>query len=210
MNDDNDDHIWTLSMNEKNDNIPIVMIAGFGAGIGFWAKNLEEISDDRPLYAFDVLGFSQSSRPIFPQDPKEIEEYFIKSIEKWREAMKIEKMILLGHSFGGFLSSSYTLKYPEKIEHLILVDAWGHDETPDFQDFPLWKKSVAYSVRVILPFSMMRSFGEKLIKTCRPDLLEKFTDVVDEFTASQYINHCNNKNPSGEEAFHRFTIVGPW
>lgn len=190
------------------------MIAGFGAGIGFWTLNLEEISANRPVYALDVLGFSKSSRPSFPQDPKEIEDQFIESIEKWRDALKIDKMILLGHSFGGFLSSCYAVKYPERLEHLILVDAWGHDETPDFQDFPLWKKSVAYSVRLMCgPFSMMRSFGplgEKLIKTLRPDLLEKFKDVVDESTISHYIYHCNNANPSGEEAFHRFTIVGPW
>lgn len=46
---------------------------------------------------------------------------YVNSIEKWRENMKIERMILLGHSFGGYLSTAYTIKFPERIEHLILA-----------------------------------------------------------------------------------------
>lgn len=210
-----DDYVWTFSANENNKNVPIVLVHGFGAGIGFWSLNVEELSQDRSVYAFDILGCSKSSRPLFSSEPKEIEDQFVDSIEKWRESLGIEKMILLGHSFGGFLTSCYAVKYPERLEHLILVDAWGHDETPDFQDFPLWKKSVAYSVRLMYgPFSMMRSFGpfgERLIKTLRPDLLEKFTEIVDESIISQYIYHCNNQmNPTGESAFHKMTQVGPW
>lgn len=50
------DDIWTLSINTESDNVPIVMLHGFAAGIAFWLMNLDEISADRPLYAIDLLG----------------------------------------------------------------------------------------------------------------------------------------------------------
>lgn len=107
-------------MNTESKNMPIVMIHGFGAGIAFWVMNLEEISKDRPLYAMDLLGFGRSARPKFSSDSDEIEQQYVDSIERWRNVMNIDKMVLLGHSFGGYLSSAYAMKYPENVEHLIL------------------------------------------------------------------------------------------
>jgi pimeloyl-ACP methyl ester carboxylesterase len=140
---------------------------------------------------------------------------FVLSIEKWREAMKIEKMILVAHSWGGFLASSYSLKYAEHVEHLLLVDPWGLDANPDMKDFPLWKLTVAYAVRLMVGcFTMVRvfgPFGNYLIKNVRPDLLEKYNSVCEPSVFGEYIYHCvNQSNPTGEAAFHKMTSVGPW
>lgn len=71
------------------------------------------MSKDRTLYTFDLLGFGRSSRPKFHGSCEEVEHMFVQSIEEWRKAMSLEKFILIGHSFGGYLVSSYTLKYPD-------------------------------------------------------------------------------------------------
>jgi pimeloyl-ACP methyl ester carboxylesterase len=49
------------------------------------------------------------------------EKQFIRSIEEWRKEANVKKMILLGHSMGGFLGTSYALTYPDRVEHLILA-----------------------------------------------------------------------------------------
>jgi len=39
--------------------------------------------------------------------------------------MNIEKFILVGHSFGGYISTHYAEKYSTRIQHLILISACG-------------------------------------------------------------------------------------
>ena len=80
----------------------------------FQALNLDGLSENRTVYAFDMLGFGQSSRPKFAKTPEEAEQELVESIEQWRAALGIDKMILLGHSFGGYLVSCYALKYSHR------------------------------------------------------------------------------------------------
>lgn len=93
---------------------PLVMVHGFGGGVGLWVLNMDQLSASRPLHVFDLLGFGRSSRPRFPRDAQGAEEEFVSSIEAWRQEMGIPNMILLGHSLGGFLAASYSLKYPDR------------------------------------------------------------------------------------------------
>jgi abhydrolase domain-containing protein 5 len=52
---------------------------------------------------------------------EEAEDFFLDSLAAWRKEMKMPKMILMGHSLGGYLAATYALRYPEDVEHLILV-----------------------------------------------------------------------------------------
>lgn len=59
-------------------------------------------------------GFGRSSRPAFSSDALEAEKQLVQSVEEWRREMKVDKMILLGHSMGGFLAASYAMRYPDR------------------------------------------------------------------------------------------------
>lgn len=60
------------------------------------------------------LGFGRSSRPSFSTDALIAEKQLVKSVEEWRREMNINKMILLGHSMGGFIATSYSMDYPDR------------------------------------------------------------------------------------------------
>ncbi len=78
----------------------------------------------------DLAGFGRSSRCSFNSDPALAEFQYVSALEKWREQVGLKKMILLGHSFGGYLSAAYALRHPNNVQHLILADPWGFLEKP--------------------------------------------------------------------------------
>lgn len=121
----NGNHLWTLTFSSEHvkSKTPLVLLHGFGGGVGLWAQNLDTLSQHRPVFALDLLGFGQSSRPLFSTDAQEAEDQFVDSIEQWRAKVGLESMILLGHNLGGYLAVSYSIKYPNRyVKENIYVD----------------------------------------------------------------------------------------
>jgi len=70
---------------------------------------------------------ANSSRPPFPKrknkrgeseiddSVERAEDFFTDSLEQWREKNKIDEMVLVGHSLGGYLSAAYALKVKKRI-----------------------------------------------------------------------------------------------
>lgn len=61
----------------------------------------------------------------------EAEAFFVDSLEEWRQKMGLEKMTLIGHSLGGYLSVVYALKYPTRVSKIILLSPAGVPRGPE-------------------------------------------------------------------------------
>lgn len=117
----------------------LVMLHGYGAGLAFFYKQYEPLSR-RPgwsLYSLDLLGMGRSSRPPFRIHAKdregkitEAENWFIDALEEWRVARGLKTFTLLGHSLGGYMAVAYALKYPGRLDKLILASPVGVPEDP--------------------------------------------------------------------------------
>ncbi|CAH6720393.1 cardiolipin-specific deacylase 1, mitochondrial [[Candida] jaroonii] len=106
----------------------IVIVHGYGASLGLFLFNFGHLSSipGIRIHAIDLLGFGLSARPSFPkfkndtvEQVEAVENWFIDSLEEWRIKRKINNFVLIGHSFGGYLSSCYAMKY-HKIQNPIL------------------------------------------------------------------------------------------
>jgi abhydrolase domain-containing protein 5 len=200
---------------------PLVMVHGFAAGIGIWILNLDWLAQNinRKIYAFDLIGFARSTRAPFDMNG-DIEGQFVESIEKWRVKMGIEKFILLGHSFGGYLSASYALRYPNRVSHVILADPWGIQDRQSSPNrntyrFPIWVRVANAIFQSFNPLAVLRAtgpYGPSLVHKFRADLKEKFRPKLhdDCHKFLNYIYHCNAQTATGETAFKGLTLPYGW
>ena len=107
---------------------PLVLIHGYMNGAAYFYRNFGGLSRYfSRIYSLDWYGAGLSSRPKLAQ--KDIHEsVFVDSLEQWRKENGIDKMILAGHSMGGYLGVAYCEKHPERVERLILISPVGVPE----------------------------------------------------------------------------------
>ena len=97
-----------------------------------WA-GLEPLTNDYEFHYYDQRGCGQSTRPIdtfesssYYQNVKTLDQTLglgaqIADIERIRQILGEEKLIIMGHSWGGFLASLYAAEFPDRVEAMILV-----------------------------------------------------------------------------------------
>ncbi len=112
-----------------------VLIIHGGPGQPFTqpVSGLELLTDDFRFHYYDQRGCGESSRPIDRFDSPNTYENMqrldqtlglgaqIADIERIRQILGDDKLILIGHSWGGFLASLYAAEFPEHVEALVLV-----------------------------------------------------------------------------------------
>ena len=98
----------------------------------FW-KIVKPLSEKYHLVMIDIIGMGASSRPEFNvKDPEKVDEYLIDWLEKWRVQMgNMKEFVLAGHSFGGYISGLYAIKYPENIKKLLMLSPLGVSRIPE-------------------------------------------------------------------------------
>jgi pimeloyl-ACP methyl ester carboxylesterase len=92
-------HTYNPQAKRAGQRSPLVLLHGFGAGIGFWLLNIDALAEQHEhVYAIDLLGCGRSSRPRFrAKTSAEAEQFFVDALERWRIQVNLDKMILLGN-----------------------------------------------------------------------------------------------------------------
>lgn len=100
---------------------PIVVLhGGPGKDQGYLLPQMLELSKDHELIFYDQRGSGQSLTT--PLDAEHINtDQFVEDLEALRLALGLEKITLLGYSWGGFLALCYAIKYPQTLSSLILM-----------------------------------------------------------------------------------------
>ncbi|CUG91429.1 Hypothetical protein, putative [Bodo saltans] len=105
---------WDCSERDGGKKHTVVLIHGFADGVGSWAKNWEYLSRNYNVHAIDLPGFGRSlrERRLFGS-PHEAMRYYHDALHNWFGEVGIppnQPITVVGHSFGGYVSTRYTME----------------------------------------------------------------------------------------------------
>src|SRR5215212_234393 len=97
----------------------VVLLHGLGGNSTNWAFNTPALAQKFRVVVPDQVGFGGSDKPLINY---RIGTY-VDFLDKLLAELKVERATLVGNSMGGWVASLYALRYPAKVERLVLVDS---------------------------------------------------------------------------------------
>lgn len=104
---------------------PVVLIHGSGPGVSAWANwrlTLPALSEQHRMLAPDVLGFGYTDRPAGGRYDLEA---WTEHLVGFLDALELERVSLVGNSFGGALALNVAATAPGRVDKLVLMGSVG-------------------------------------------------------------------------------------
>ncbi len=108
-----------LNFIEQGQGQPMVLLHGNGENSSYFVHQIAHFSKSYRIIAIDTRGHGQSPRGERPFAIKQ----FAEDLKDFLDARNITKAVILGFSDGGNIALEFALKYPERVEKLILNGA---------------------------------------------------------------------------------------
>ena len=105
---------------EGEDNA-ILCIHGITANCRCWDVIADALSPSHRVLAMDLRGRGLSEAPSAGYSM----EHHCRDILAVLDDLGLERVVLMGHSLGAFISVVFGAKYPERVDSIILVDGGG-------------------------------------------------------------------------------------
>jgi pimeloyl-ACP methyl ester carboxylesterase len=104
-------------------NTPVLLLhgGGYDSAALSYKHSISPISEHYRVFAPDWPGYGQSDKPKMEYTT----EYYVGFLDRFMDALGLEKASLVGISMGGAISLGFALRSPKRVEKLVLVDSHG-------------------------------------------------------------------------------------
>ena len=104
----------------------VILLHGLGGSAENWhfnaaITNILPLAANYHVIAPDQVGFGKSDKPLI----KYRVGTYVDFLDKFMAELKIEKASLVGNSMGGWVAGLMAIKYPNRVEKIVLADAAG-------------------------------------------------------------------------------------
>ncbi len=116
-----------LSIEEFGHGVPIVLLHGFPLGHTIWEPLVPLLQDEARLILADLRGYGTSPDGEVDHSMRLLAEDVLALLDR----LELEKVILAGHSMGGYVALSFAHAYPHRLAGLALIASQADPDLPE-------------------------------------------------------------------------------
>ena len=127
---------------------PVVLLHGLSDSHLTWRRVAPDLAKERPVLALDLPGHGLSERP----DASYELSWYAHVVAGWLEKRNLDRVDIVGHSFGGGVALTLLLECPNRLRRLALVASGGLG------------REIAMSLRLASIPKLVERFGQPFMK----------------------------------------------
>ncbi|KAB2335628.1 proline iminopeptidase-family hydrolase [Bacillus mesophilum] len=132
--------VWYQKHVGEGTGTPVIILHGGPGSSHYSMQDLKILAKDRPVIFYDQLGCGKSERP----NDKSLWhiDRFVEELGQVREALNLDEVHILGHSWGTTLAAAYLLTKPAGVKSVIFsspclsAPLWAEDQERNRQLLP--------------------------------------------------------------------------
>jgi pimeloyl-ACP methyl ester carboxylesterase len=138
---------------------PLLLLHGIAGSSRTWRDVIPRLADRFTVIAPDLMGHGQSEKPIGDYSLGA----FASGIRDLLEVLSIDRITVVGQSFGGGVAMQLAYQHPERCERLVLVDSGGLGREVSWMLRFMTLPGSEYVMPVIFP-GFVRDWGDSLFR----------------------------------------------
>ncbi|PWB19389.1 alpha/beta fold hydrolase [Flavobacterium sp. HTF] len=116
-----------ISFTDSGQGTAIVLLHGFLENKIMWNEYADFFSEKYRVITIDLLGHGESDCLGYVHEMEDNAG----AVNEVLEYLKIEKVIILGHSMGGYVALAFAELYPEKVLKIVLQNSTSKEDSAD-------------------------------------------------------------------------------
>lgn len=99
----------------------LLLLHGLGSNLRTWDRVIERLARDHTVIAPDLLGHGESAKPRADYSLGG----YANGVRDLLSILDVDRVTMVGHSFGGGVAMQFAYQFPERTERLVLVGSGG-------------------------------------------------------------------------------------
>lgn len=115
----------TISFLDQGNGTVVVLLHGFLENSNMWKALVPELAKKNRVICIDLLGHGQTDCLSYVHTMEAMAD----AIHHVLHELKLRKVILVGHSMGGYVALAFAELYPEMVKGLVLMNSTAKEDT---------------------------------------------------------------------------------